>query len=229
MPQIPVPDTLRVVATASRGSEQIVNVFHVERVTGSVGEAAAVADAFKIFYDGLSTAGAGLRGIRDYLQDTVLVESVTVQDIATVPYEAPYQLDIGTMGTNVGQPLPLTNTINIQWRTATASRNARGRTFLGGFTELVNDEAASGQPIITAAAMTAVGNAVTDLLANLTAIGNSLVVASLYDGVDEETGAPIPRVAGVTFPVTSAKIPNKWGTQRRRANKQLASANTIIF
>jgi hypothetical protein len=76
--------------------------------------------------------------------------------------------------------------------------------------------------------MTDIGEAIEDLNFRLENLGTVLTVTSFFDGVDEETGEPIPRLEAVSFTVASAKVANKFGVQRRRANKQLASANTVV-
>lgn len=228
MPQIPVPATYRVVATSLRGSEQIVNVYHVSQAVVGQPERDAVVAAFETFYTGLSGAAVGSRGINSLIDNGVMLDAITIQSLTLVPYTSPWVYSIGVSGTVAADSLPLQSTINVLWRTSISDRNFRGRTQLGGFTiQALDDAASASNPIVEAATLTAVGNAITDLFANIADAGVELVVASLYDGIDAQ-GKPIPRDEGETMPILSAKVANKFGSLRKRANRQLATDNVVI-
>jgi hypothetical protein len=96
-------------------------------------------------------------------------------------------------GTASGLAAPVQLTAVVSWRTTTAGRSYRGRTYLGPLAM-----AAINSPTLTSAALTAIGNASLALIGH-----NHLVVHS------HKTGA--------STLVTSAIQTTKLYTQRRRA------------
>lgn len=217
MPQIAIPDTLRVVAHQTRGSEEVVNVFHVQKAAiDTDAEFTALSAAFGQFYGNASTEPAGDRGIADFRDATVDLDRITIQDISAVPYTDAREYPQSAPGTATGDLLPLQTSLCVTLRTGTANRRGRGRVFLGGFGEGANSEATDGYARPSTALMAAVANAFQDLLDNIqaVAVGADLGVASF---VDLDTRA-----------VTSIKVKNVWSTQRRRTESVPITASTIV-
>lgn len=203
MSQVAIPTAARVVCRQVRTAEEVVNVFHVGVDALTLAAATTIQQRFENFYGNDSTAVVGERGIRDHLEDDLTLTSITVQDIGAVPYDNPFEFFPGIDGTSSGVPLPASNCLLVQWRTPIGGRSGKGRTYLGGFTELHNEEAVNsgiGRP--TSALLTAVNNACEDLVEGLDADGFNLGVASYTDAVLRA--------------VNGWRIANKWSTQRRR-------------
>jgi hypothetical protein len=210
--------------TLERAGEEIVNVFHCAVAGGlNLDTATDIAEDFKKFWANDSLV-LGLRGVNTILSSNVTLTKITVQNLNSVPYADPFEFTYAVVGALVGDDAPAQLTVNVQWKTATGGRNARGRTYLGGWMKAYLGEATGGAAIWIASQITDVNEACIDLRTRLSAAGTlsgltrPLVVASLYDGTDAE-GKAVPRAAGVTYPVTGHKIGNKPGTQRRRAAK----------
>lgn len=204
MPQVAIPFAARVAVKLTTPSEELINVFHVANAGLTEATAQLVAAEFATFYTGVSGAGAGNRGIRDLLATSVQLSSITVQEIDAVPYLPPYEFFYSVAGTDAGDELAPQTAFMIQWRTPSGGRSGKGRTFLGGFTENVNDDATSiGRP--TDAFVDAVANAADDLMSRLDTLGADLSVVSYVDVVARK--------------VTSCRLTNRWATQRRRARR----------
>ena len=132
--------------------------------------------------------------------------SVGLRDIRSV--SQPEFLDTGgpVAGTSAGDLLPLQTALCITLRTALAGQHYRGRTYLCGYSELVNTPAG---------AMSGSAGSV----AFLTAIKAALVSNALDLGVlSRPNEDAVPPSVGFITPVTSIVSRDLvWDTQRRRA------------
>jgi hypothetical protein len=109
-------------------------------------------------------------------------------------------------------PLPNNNSLTVSFRTALRGRSFRGRNYIVG---IVQDQLA-GANILSDATVTAWQDGYNALKAMAADLGLQWVVVSRFSGVDGD-GKPIPRVAGVTTPVTTAiVVDNVVDSQRRR-------------
>lgn len=118
---------------------------------------------------------------------------------------------IGEFGTATGPVQPNNVTLSVSFRTAQRGRSFRGRNYAIG---LVEPDTLGNQ--VTGPVVTAWQAAYFELIALAAAAGWTWIVASRFSGVDG-TGAPIPRLTGVTSPITSViVVDNNVDSQRRR-------------
>lgn len=118
----------------------------------------------------------------------------------------------GSDGTDSAPPLPNNVTLAVSFRTALRGRSFRGRNYIVGITEDSN----TGSEV-TGAYASAVSAAYEQLLSGGGVLGDEIwVVASRFSGVDVN-GHPIPRVAGISTPITSVVVVDLTiDSQRRR-------------
>ena len=149
--------------------------------------------------------------VDDLLSTTWHALSLTFTDLST-EFGAQYTADLtGCDGLATGNPLPNGAAALISWRTNTRSRNARGRTYFGGFTEA--DSLGNG---LSATLVSNLQDWASQWINDLESYADNMVVVSRYEGVDPVTHKPIPRAEGLTFPITTALVHPSWKSQRRR-------------
>jgi hypothetical protein len=145
-------------------------------------------------------------GIVGAIHTSVSLSSVGIRDIRT-PNQPEY-VDTGAavVGTGTGDLLPLQTALCITLRTALAGRSYRGRVYLFGYAESVND--ANGRIVSSATSVSFV-----------TAIKSALASSSLDLGIISRPAPtlPIPRAGGVTAVTSIVARDTIWDTQRRRA------------
>lgn len=216
--QVPILNTVRCTAHLTRGSEQLVNVWHVLYPGGppSSADMAAIRLAFQTFYGGPIGAAVGIRGIRDWIDASVNIERFTTQWIDEAPFADPEETMFNLPGTHAGDALPLQTALCLSFRTGVATRRARGRVYLGGFGIDANDENAPEFARPSAAFLLDVQQAMDDLTNAIDDIGpgSNLAVASQLDGVARS--------------ITSVRIKNVWSTQRRRAESVPVTSTLLV-
>jgi len=168
------------------------NVAITQALTNSVGAAIKSGFTSSGFVNNLSTV--------------ITLVNVGLRDIRTANQAEFLDSGAAVAGTSGGDLLPLQTCLCITLRTALAGKSFRGRTYLWGYMEGMND--ASGRITSTVQSV-----------AFMTALKAALVANALDLGVLSRPAPtlPIPRAGGIT-PVTSIVARDSvWDTQRRRA------------
>lgn len=153
-----------------------------------------------------------LYAIQEYTTKTELVSiSAKAQDSATAPV---WEISVtaSNVGTLVADAAPNNVAFCLSFLTALGGRSYRGRNYICGIPITV----ISGNAITSAYANAWITNYET-LLSELAILNRTMVVVSKYSGVNPTTGKPIPRVSGITTPITGFKWVNlDLDSQRRR-------------
>lgn len=203
MPFIPAVDTARVCVNQTLHGQNICNVLHFFKAGGySEADLTALANAvITAWNDNMAPA----------MSTDIQFTSVTARDMSAVDAEAvevPFPALSGGDIVNVASPGNVA--IVVSWKTGFAGRSRRGRTYLSG----VSEDGITGNEI-NADRLASIRGLVTDFIADMTAAGFQLAIASYFSGVDGN-GDPIPRATALVTPVLTA-IVDKWlDSQRRR-------------
>jgi hypothetical protein len=209
MPALPpVPQVVKAEVLHVTGVIPVVNVLHFLATSGTI----APGDV-QTFASRLVTAWATNLMPRQTSQ--VTLQAIRVTDLTSLTGEQVLQGGI-TAGSRTGSYMAASTAACITHRTATRSRSARGRTFIGGVS--VSDTTTSQQ--LSTGALTAYLNAwaAFKTAANTAGSGASalqLVVVSYYSGTDVN-GRPLLRTTPVVYPVTLETMDTRLDTQRRR-------------
>lgn len=181
MPTIRVPVRIDYVGVGAPGY----NVWHVRTATGAGGELEGALDALETFYTGIASVYPSTASVR-------IGESMINDPLGSPSYE-PDDLRVVAGGGNAFLT-PQMLAIVISWRTTSATRSGRGRTFIGPLT-VASEDSGDGTP--TAAVITPIRNFATALVAasNLAA-GWSFGVLSKKDAVIRD--------------FTAAKVNDRW-------------------
>src|SRR5215204_566757 len=151
-------------------------------------------------------------GLATISNSGVALREVVVTDMSSaVGPQVTVTTGLPQFGEVVEEPLPSGNTLAVSFRTVNRGRSFRGRNYFVGLsrTQIDGNVVVGGFP----------GSLVTayeSLNASATLAGYTWVIASRFSGVDAD-GDPIPRVAGITTPVTSVLVADlRVDSQRRR-------------
>lgn len=131
--------------------------------------------------------------------ETTILREVVCTDISSESgpqvTNTPAADGFGTMAT---ETLPSNCSFTISLRTALRGRSFRGRNYVVGLgiSQVVGNNLVSGYA-------DAFVDAYTLLIGIAEALSSTWVVASRFSGVDPDTKKPIPRIAGVTTPITT--------------------------
>lgn len=188
---VPVPNTIQVEALFLLDGQRIENTLYFERTGGW----------------NVTQISEWLEQVQTIIQEELLpLLSSSIQFIELVAR----LLDAAS---SIGFSLPINPPINgglgvesmpnnvsytVSFKTGLTGRSFRGRNYISG---LGVDSVASNT--IAAATRTGLLEYFDVLLAAANANATPWVVVSRYSGIDPDTGKPIPRVTGVTTPVTS--------------------------
>lgn len=159
-------------------------------------------------------AGFTSSGMDDFISTTYALAQVGIRDI-NVANQAEF-LDTGgaVAGSDAGQALPPQIALVITLRTALAGPRFRGRVYLPGWTETVNDAAG----LCTSAAAEGGRLFIASIYNALVASGMELAVLSRPRDADLLHVPPITARAGVATPSNVFVVRDLvWDTQRRRA------------
>jgi len=192
------------------------NVFHVN--PGGAFDEEAVFDAFEAFYD-TAASGGGMRALNpcpgEVSTGVIGVRMTQLTAQAVVDPAIPFvRTLIADGGQNAAGGLPLDCSIIISWRTASAGRSFRGRTYLPPFHSNQIVDGASGPPHLTSATRVALAVQAEALLDALVAANAPLAVYSRKEGVGANT-------------IVGGYIDDQWDTQRRRG-KAVAAARSLF-
>jgi len=181
------------------GWDDQINVFNLQNGNTTPlpsGDATAIASAFEDWF----TAHAGA------VSDQYELSELRVRDMADA--SAPgYIFSVGTAGTDTSALLPPGTALAMSLNTGFSGRSFRGRVFLGGFCESVND---TNGTLDSTSQATIEGN-FGDLVAALVALDFPLAVVSKISG-----GSPRP--SAVVTPVATFQANQVWDRQKRRGN-----------
>lgn len=214
MPFVPAADTTRFAFTGTlpRG-QNFAWILHYFRGAGVAQTQALVDTRAGDFLNALVVGGViGQLHVNWTITQTVATDLTTsggIQHISTAANGA---------GTNTGEPLPPTSSLVVSWRTALSGRSHRGRSYIGGFTELDSNGAPVAGVLSNAQAFA------NDLIGAWGTGGDFLAIVSNFSGSTltpisggQIVKRPTPRAAAVITPVTRAIIDPIWHVQRRRA------------
>lgn len=205
MPFVPVPNTLAVDVLFLLDGQRMENTLYFEKADGWTG--AQIADWL------------------DQLR--VLIASDLMPFLATAIQFLELVGRLLDTATSIGLSVPITPTVTggvseepmpnnvaytISFKTGLSGRSFRGRNYIGG----LPNTAITGNNI-EAGTRTGLLDYYTTLQALADSNGTPWVVVSRFSGVDPVTGAPIPRVTGVTTPIlTVSTFDMTVDSQRRR-------------
>jgi hypothetical protein len=211
---IPVPDTweVRVESRLTSAPNQI-NTYHYKTPPAtalSQARATLMASGIEDAYES--------SGLNTYLSTAWSIDNIRVTELATVTglqFQGVFDALSGLDSTEI---LPPQIAAGIEWFTALRGRSFRGRTFHGGFCE----DGSNTAPV--AGLITALGSFATALGTDFTGLGIVPSVVSRYSGTHLVAGPggqtlrrPLPRVTGLSTPITSHSIETVWNTIRRRS------------
>lgn len=145
--------------------------------------------------------------------DLVTLREVTATDMTSLTSATASVSGDSATGSAIGGSLPGNCSLAVSFRTASRGRSFRGRNFVVG---IPLEEMSSTDQVQSAYAST-VKDTYDAFQTAITTADWTWVVASRFSGVDPDTHKPIPRVAGVTTPITSViVVDNVIDSQRRR-------------
>jgi hypothetical protein len=205
MPFVPVPATIQVDVIYLLDNQRVENTLYFEKGDGwGLGEIEAfLFDLYSyIASDLLPALSEAIQLIELIARLLDTASSLTASYVPATP----------PTGEVAGDPAPNNVTYTISFKTGLAGRSFRGRNYVAG----LPDAAVIGNTIngSTRTALLAFYSGLTALAASN---GATWVVVSRYSGVDPTTGDPIPRVTGVTTPVSSVgTFDTTVDSQRRR-------------
>jgi hypothetical protein len=140
-----------------------------------------------------------------------LVEVVSTDQTAADGLQDVTIPDPGSVGGASPNVMPNNVTLTVSFRTGHRGRSFRGRNYVNGLTE----DQVDGNSFV--AGLTDLWQGVYEALIGAASdIGMEWVVASRFSGVDPVTHDPIPRVAGVTTPITSVLVVDPFVDSARR-------------
>jgi len=151
----------------------------------------------------------GLRAVQNsgvQLREVVVTDMTTATGPqVTVTTGLPLSADVAE------EPIPSSNSIVASFRTVNRGRSFRGRNYFVGLSRTQIDG-----NVVLPGLLGSIVTAYETLQASATVAGYTWVIASRFSGVDVN-GNPIPRVAGITTPVTTVLVvDNLVDSQRRR-------------
>jgi hypothetical protein len=191
---LPFPaSTLAVELVYVCGPELATNIFHVDGfgIPVSSTDVDDIATAF-------ATWDAGIETVR---QGSSVLSMIRVREVGG-PGGPVHERPQSNAGTGTGDALPLQIAMVCTWRTASAGRRFRGRTYLPHSHTNALSDSGNGYPVWSNGAKGTVAAAADQLITDVSAIGGVLVVASA--------------AGSVNTPITNGQVGSIPDTQRRR-------------
>jgi hypothetical protein len=147
------------------------------------------------------------------VSDQVTLSEVVCTDMSSDSGPVGSVSGVGSTGEQLGGGLPGNCSVAVSFRSTTRGRSARGRNYVVG----IPIEQMVTMSEVESAYATQVVTAYVDFKTAITAADWTWVIASRFSGVDPDTGNPIPREEGVTFPVATILLVDRTiDSQRRR-------------
>lgn len=205
MPFVPVENTALVETRMMFDGQKCENTLWVENESPWDGESLAelaseVKDWWTASYAQLVTFGTSLT-------------EVVATDMSSETGPQASVAGAGAVGADSGAPFPGGTSFAVSFRTAMRGRSFRGRNYIVGVPESARSLISGVDPDYVEACITQY----TAFMDAISTAGWTWVIASRFSGVDPDTGDPIPRVAGVTTPVTNVVCTDATlDSQRRR-------------
>ncbi len=192
-------NTFKVVVAYKSGLTHFENVFHTTAPT-----ATAEADVAGDF----ANAWFSSNSLSDLQAPIVTGEEITVQryDGSSAPLPVSVSGFTGQAMTGTGSPVPAAVAMLSTWRTGLAGRSNRGRTYLGGLSDVFTDSTGAQW---ASGAFPTVQICVDSFLA-------ALVTGAVVTGLD--VYSPLHNTKA---PVINGLVRRYMGTQRRRAEQQM--------
>jgi len=151
-------------------------------------------------------------GLRTLQNSGVQLREVVVTDMTSaVGPQVTVTTGLPLSASVTEEPIPSSNSLVVSFRTVNRGRSFRGRNYFVGLSRTQIDG-----NVVIGGFMDSLKLAYEGLPSVATVAGYTWVVASRFSGVDGD-GDPIPRVAGITTPITTVLIvDNLVDSQRRR-------------
>lgn len=203
----PVPNTARTCIKYTLFGQQVCNIMYFEKGSPwTAGELVTLATALNSWVDGelLPLLSADMKFIGTEARSMEAQSAPSVEVAISPPLEG----DVANAG------LPGNVALAVKFATGLTGRSFRGRNFIAGWPE----QSVTGNKIL-AAPQAALVAAFDELGTYLIGLSADHVVASLFSGVDG-AGKPIPRVTGVTTPVTQYTADDDIDSMRKRLNNR---------
>lgn len=205
MPFVPVANTALVEVRMSLALQKVENTLWVENVSawdgGSLEELCTeVVTWWSASYAPITT-------------DQVTLREVVATDMTSLTAATASISGDDAVGSQIGGTLPGNCSLAVSFRTALRGRSFRGRNYVVG----IPLEEMSSIDTVQGSYKGLVKDAYDAFQTAITTADWTWVVASRFSGVDPDTGLPIPRVSGVTTPITSVVVVDGViDSQRRR-------------
>lgn len=205
MPFVPVPNTVLAEIRMTLDGQQVENTLWFE-ASGAL-NLIVMGDLAQLLNDWWIANYAPQVSVNLQLIEIVISDQSSASGLQFAFTAAP-----ATIGAVVSDALPNNVSLTVSFRTALRGRSFRGRNYVTGIPESV-----AAQSHLAGAYVAGWQVAYAQLLSDVSGVGDfEWVVASRFSGVDVD-GDPIPRVAGVTTPVTSIiVVDDVVDSQRRR-------------
>lgn len=205
MPFVPVANTVLAELRMTLDGQQVENTLWFEAAAGV--NALIMSDLAQLLQDWWVANYAPQTSVNLQLIEIVISDQTTATGLQVT--QSP---GTPTLGTIVSDALPNNVSFTVSFRTALRGRSFRGRNYVVGIPESV-----AALSHLQAGYVAGWQVAYAQLLSDLSAVGDwEWVVVSRFSGTDVD-GDPIPRVAGITTPVTNVVIVDDVvDSQRRR-------------
>lgn len=200
MPFIPVPETAQINIRGTINGVPMENVLHFTKSTPLFWTATELADLSSAVITNWTSAmlpvlASGYVALSTYARDLTLVSGAVFEG----------NFAPGSAGSASGETLPGSVAACITHSTGQAGRSFRGRTYIGGFSEL----SVAGNNLVTGFA-DALMDAWNDFMGAVTATDFTFVVVSRYTNNE-------PRFTGIATPVVASLLRDtRVDSQRRR-------------
>lgn len=213
MPEFVVPNSARV-----RIHWDLAGDIASTALGGSGAGASAVGQTMA---DNLSTAfrsALASSGLEDFLPTSVSLVNVSVRNVNSAAQTEYFGSGAPAPGTLTTDLLPRSAALVVTLRTALAGKSFRGRSFLSGFAEVVNQSDAT----IAAGAIAAALAFITACQSAMSAQGLTLSILSpALPSRVTKGGVTLPPKAAFSNAVTAIEVRNSaWGSQRMRNQRR---------
>jgi len=205
MPFVPVENVALVETRMMLDSQKVENTIYAQSVDAFDGaRLASLANVVKDWW---------VESYAPLVSDLVTLREVVATDLTTATSGQVTVSGGAAPGEQIGGSAPSNVSLSISFRTTLRGRAFRGRNYIVGvpLTQLVDTN------LVDSTWASSFAGAYIDLRENLDSADFTWVVVSRFEGVDPDTGDPIPREAGVATPVFAPIVVDlTLDSQRRR-------------